>query len=141
MQAASQNLTPVTLELGGKSPTIIGKQADIARSADAIISGKVMNAGQVCLSPDYVFVPQAELETFIDAARETFQRMFPTVSGNSDYVAVINSRHYERIAGYIDEAKQSGARVEPLAPDAYNPQEQRIPLHLIVNPDEGLKVM
>ncbi len=141
MRAASQNLTPVTLELGGKSPTIISQQADITKTAEMIISGKVMNAGQVCLSPDYVFVPEDKLETFIDTARNTFLNMFPTVRGNSDYVAVVNSRHYERITGYIDEAKQAGARVEPLATDTYNAEEQRIPVHLVVNPDENLKVM
>ena len=141
MQAAAQNLTPVTLELGGKSPTIISKSADIAKTADAIIAGKIMNAGQVCLSPDYVFVPEPELEKFISSARDAFQTMFPSVSGNSDYVAVINARHYQRISGYIDEAKQSGAWVEPLSREAYNAQEQRIPLHIIVNPSEDLKVM
>jgi coniferyl-aldehyde dehydrogenase len=141
MQAASQNLTPVTLELGGKSPTIISKSADVAKAAGAIISGKTMNAGQACLSPDYVFVPEPGLETFISAARDTFQALFPTVSGNSDYVAVVNSRHYHRIAGYIDEARAAGVRVEPLVPDSYNAEEQRIPLHLVVNPGEDLKVM
>jgi coniferyl-aldehyde dehydrogenase len=141
MQAAAKNLTPVTLELGGKSPTIISKTADIASAAEMIISGKVMNAGQVCLSPDYVFVPEGDLEAFIDSTRKTFQRMFPTVKGNGDYVAMINSRHYERIAGYIDEAQQAGVRVEPLVTDSYDDQEQRIPVHLIVNPGEDLQVM
>ena len=70
----------MTLELGGKSPTLVSQTADIAKTAGAIIAGKAMNSGQVCLSPDYVFVPEAELEKFIDAARETFQSMFPTVS-------------------------------------------------------------
>lgn len=141
MQAACQNLTPVTLELGGKSPTIISKSADIKQAAEKIISGKTMNAGQVCLSPDYVFVPEEELENFVATAKETFKELFPTVSGNSDYVAVVNSRHYERITGYINEAQEAGTRVEPLATDAYNPEEQRIPIHLIINPDESLKVM
>lgn len=141
MQAASQNLTPVTLELGGKSPTIISQSAGIAKAAEAIISGKTMNAGQACLSPDYVFVPVAELESFITNAKKTFQTLFPTVSGNSDYAAVINARHYERIAGYIEEAREAGVRVEPLVPDSYNAEEQRIPLHLVVNPGEDLKVM
>ncbi len=141
MLAAAQNLTPVTLELGGKSPTIISKTTDVKQAAEKIVSGKTMNAGQVCLSPDYVFVPESELENFISSARQTFQEMFPTVSGNSDYVAVINSRHYERIAGYINEAKDAGVRVEALQDDAYSPEEQRIPVHVIINPDESLKVM
>ncbi len=141
MQAASQNLTPVTLELGGKSPTIISKAADIDKAAEMITAGKTMNAGQVCLSPDYVFVPEDKLEQFISKTKEVFKSMFPTVSGNSDYVAVINERHYERITGYIEEARAAGTRIEPLADDAYTPEEQRIPIHLIVNPDESLRVM
>jgi len=141
MQAAAQNLTPVTLELGGKSPTIISKATDVKQAAEKIISGKTMNAGQVCLSPDYVFVPESELENFVSSARQTFQEMFPTISGNSDYVAVINVRHYQRITGYIEEAKAAGVRVEALQDDAYNPEEQRIPVHVIINPDESLKVM
>ena len=141
MQAAAKNLTPVTLELGGKSPTIIGQSADIKKAADMIISGKIMNAGQVCLSPDYVFVPEAELETFIDTARTTFQALFPTVAGNSDYVAVVNDRHYERITGYIDEAREEGVRMEPLSADSYSAAERRIPVHILVNPPEHIKAM
>jgi coniferyl-aldehyde dehydrogenase len=141
MQAAAQNLTPVTLELGGKSPTIISEGADVAKAAEAIISGKTMNAGQACLSPDYVFVPEAALELFVDSARKTFLSLFPTVEGNVDYVAVINERHYQRLSGYIEEARGAGVRIEPLAPDAYNASEQRIPLQIIVNPDDDLKCM
>lgn len=141
MQAAAQNLTPVTLELGGKSPTIVSPSADLKKSAETIISGKIMNAGQVCLSPDYVFVPEGELENFVKTARDTFQEMFPTVKGNHDYVAVVNDRHYDRISGYIDEAKQAGARVESMSDDAYTAEEQRIPLHLVINPAEELRVM
>jgi coniferyl-aldehyde dehydrogenase len=141
MQAASRNLTPVTLELGGKSPTIVSKNTDITKAAEMVMTGKTLNSGQVCLSPDYVFVPEASLETFIDTARSTFQSLYPSVSGNQDYVAVINSRHYERISAYIDEARQAGARVESMSSDSYNAEEQRIPIHLVVNPGEDLKVM
>lgn len=141
MLAAAQNLTPVTLELGGKSPTIISQSADVEKAAEMIISGKTMNSGQVCLSPDYVFVPEAQLETFINKARSTFRCLYPSVSGNSDYPAVVNERHYERIAGYIEEAKAAGARVEAMSDDSYNAQEQRIPLHLVVNPGEDLRIM
>jgi len=140
MQSAAQNLTPVTLELGGKSPTIVSQNADINKAAEMIMTGKTLNSGQVCLSPDYVFVPESQLENFIDTARSIFQSLYPTVSGNGDYVAVINERHYERIAGYIEEAKQAGARVEPMGDDAYTAEEQRIPIHLVVNPGEDLKL-
>lgn len=141
MQAAAQNLTPVTLELGGKSPTIISESADIAKAADLITAGKTMNSGQVCLSPDYVFVPESELEAFIKAARETFTGLYPTVAGNSDYVTVVNDRHYQRITGYLEEAREAGCRIEALSNDKYTPEERRIPLHLIVDPSEELRVM
>jgi coniferyl-aldehyde dehydrogenase len=141
MAAASRTLTPVTLELGGKSPTIIGKGADVKKAAELIVSGKCLNAGQACLSPDYVFVPRAGLESFIEQARATFNEQYPDVSGNEDYPAVINARHYERIVAYIEEARQAGARVEALAKDSYSAEEQKVPLHLIIDPDDGLKVM
>ncbi len=141
MQSAAKNLTPVTLELGGKSPTIISQSADVGRAAELIVSGKTMNSGQVCLSPDYVFVPHNEIERFIDVARKTFQTLYPTVSGNADYVTVVNSRHYDRITGYLEEARTAGCRVEPLSGDAYSAEERRIPLHLVVDPAEELGVM
>lgn len=141
MQAAAKNLTPVTLELGGKSPTIISDSSDVAKAAELITSGKTMNSGQVCLSPDYVFVPENELERFIDEARKTFKALYPTVSGNGDYVTVVNDRHYERITGYIEEARSAGCRIEPLSADAYTAEERRIPIHLIIDPPEELRVM
>lgn len=141
MSAAAQNLTPVTLELGGKSPTIISDGADIKKATEMIIYGKIMNSGQVCLSPDYVFVPEAEVERFISIARETFQQMFPTVNGNADYVTLVNSRHYDRITGYVDEARTAGVRIESMSDDTPSAEERRMPLQLIVDPAEELRVM
>ena len=140
MEAASRNLTPVTLELGGKSPTIVAADADITKAAAKIITGKTMNSGQVCLSPDYTFVPEASLDAFIEAAKDTFTELYPTVSGNGDYAAMINLRHYERMVSYIEEARAAGVQVVALSDDAYNPEEQRIPVHLVVNPGDDLKV-
>lgn len=140
MEAASRNLTPVTLELGGKSPTIIAADADISKAAAKIITGKTMNSGQVCLSPDYTFVPEASLESFIAAAKATFTELYPSVSGNGDYAAMINLRHYERMLGYIEEARTAGVQVIALSEDAYNAEEQRIPVHLVINPGDDLNV-
>ena len=141
MEAAATNLTPVTLELGGKSPVIIDADYDITLAAERIINGKIMNSGQVCISPDYVFVPESGLESFIDTARSTFATMFPTVLGNPDYTAVVNDRHYERITGYINEAQAAGARVESLGSEALQAGDRRVPVHLVINPDDQLGVM
>ncbi|MCX2980350.1 coniferyl aldehyde dehydrogenase [Halieaceae bacterium IMCC14734] len=140
MEAASRNLTPVTLELGGKSPTIVAADVDITKAAAKIITGKTMNSGQVCLSPDYTFVPEASLDSFIAAATDTFTELYPTVSGNGDYAAMINLRHYERMVSYIEEARAAGVQVVALSEDVYTPDEQRIPVHLVINPGDELKV-
>ncbi len=141
MEAASRNLTPVTLELGGKSPTIVSRSADVADAAGRIISGKANNAGQVCLSPDYVFVPSEALEPFITTCRETFRTQFPTVLGNADYNAMINERHHARILMYLEEAHEAGLRVENLGTEEPKEGDRRIPIHVVVNPTEDLAVM
>lgn len=141
MQAASANLTPVTLELGGKSPTIVSRSADIVDTAARITTGKCNNAGQVCLSPDYVFVPREWLETFIETSRETFREQYPTALGNHDYTAVINERHYDRIIGYLKEIRASGARLENLGTEEPKDGDRRIPVHVVVDPGEDLAVM
>lgn len=141
MEAAAKNLTPVTLELGGKSPVIIDADYPIELAAERIVSGKGMNAGQVCVSPDYVFVPEASLEAFIKQARETFLSQFPTVIGNPDYTAIVNDRHYARISSYIDEAKAAGVRVEALGTEPLTEGDRRIPIHLLINPSDDSRVM
>lgn len=92
MRAASDNLVPVTLELGGKSPVVVGRSADLQKTADAIMTGKTMNAGQICLAPDYVFVPEEKLEEFVESASRSVARMFPTLLDNPDYTSVVNQR-------------------------------------------------
>ena len=141
MEAASRNLTPVTLELGGKSPTIVGRSADLTDTAARIASGKANNAGQVCLSPDYVFVPNESLEAFVDTCRETFRTQFPTVLGNADYTAMINDRHYARMQMYLDEARSSGVRVENMGTEEPKDGDRRIPVHVVVNPGDDLTLM
>ncbi|MDX1733617.1 MAG: aldehyde dehydrogenase family protein, partial [Halioglobus sp.] len=141
MEAASRNLTPVTLELGGKSPVVIGKSANLVDAAARIITGKCMNSGQACVSPDYVFVPQDDVELFINICRATFVTQFPSVLKNRDYTAVINERHYERIMGYLREAEEAGARLENLSGEPPMAGNHRIPLHIAVNPDDSLSMM
>jgi coniferyl-aldehyde dehydrogenase len=144
MKAAAENLTPLTLELGGKSPVIIGKSADLATAAARIMNGKTLNAGQICLAPDYVLTPKDSLETFVAEATGAVRRMFPTLKDNPDYTAIIAQRHYDRIMGYIDDARAKGARVVELKPegeDLTQQEHRKIAPTLIIDPTDDMKVM
>jgi coniferyl-aldehyde dehydrogenase len=144
MRAAAENLVPVTLELGGKSPVVVGRSADMQKTADAIITGKMLNAGQICLAPDYVFVPEERIDDFVDSSQRAVARMYPTLLDNPDYTSVINQRHFDRLNGYVDEARAAGARVVEINPAGEDFRQQphhKIPPTLIVNPDDSLKVM
>ncbi len=144
MRAAAENLVPVTLELGGKSPVVVGRSADLQKTTDAIMTGKMMNAGQICLAPDYVFVPEENLDEFVESTRRSVARLYPTLLDNPDYTSVINERHYDRINGYIEEAREQGAtvvEVNPANEDFHQQPHYKIPPTLIVDPDDKLKVM
>ncbi len=144
MRAAAANLTPVTLELGGKSPVIIAPDANLEDAAIRIMTGKALNSGQACLGPDYVMVARKQLGAFVGFATSWTERMFPTVLDNPDYCAVINERHYRRLCGYVDEARAHGASVHEVNPANEGFAEQtgpyRMPLTLIVDPDDDLSV-
>ena len=142
MKAAAENLTPVTLELGGKSPAIIAPDYPVAKAAERILAGKCLNAGQTCIAPDYLLLPEGETENFIAAARKLVAASYPDLQRNPDYSAVINSRHAARLQGYLDDAASQGARVVPLAevqPRATGPQ--RLAPTLILQTTENMKVM
>lgn len=144
MRAAAENLTPVTLELGGKSPVIIGKSADIAKSAARIMGGKAMNAGQVCLAPDYVLAPAESVDAFVSAAKAAGAKMFPTIRDNPDYTAIINQRHYERITGLVADANAKGARIVEINPggeDFAQQEHRKIPLTLVLGATDDMGVM
>jgi coniferyl-aldehyde dehydrogenase len=116
MRAAAGNLTPVTLELGGKSPAIVGRGIDVGLAARRILYGKCLNAGQTCIAPDYVLVPEERLEAFESEARAAVARMYPTLAGNPDYTSIVDERHRARLRSWLEEAASRGARVTPLAP-------------------------
>jgi coniferyl-aldehyde dehydrogenase len=144
MRAAAENLVPLTLELGGKSPVILGRSADYAVAAARIMNGKTMNAGQICLAPDYVLTPEDKLESFVGEARGAALRMFPTMKDNPDYTAIVSQRHFDRIKGYVDDARAKGARVVELKPEGedFSQQEhRRIPPTLIIDPTDEMTVM
>lgn len=145
MQAAAQNLVPITLELGGKSPVIIGKSASLKKTAMALAIGKSLNVGQVCLSPDYLFVPEASLNEFIAELENAFRTLFPRYIDNPDYTAIINERHYQRLMSYLDEAKEKEAEIWELnhaKEHFYNHDGvYKIPPTLVINPSDDLQLM
>ncbi|MFC4603854.1 aldehyde dehydrogenase family protein [Rhodococcus kronopolitis] len=134
MANAAQNLVPVTLELGGKSPTVIGRGADLADAAHRIAVGKATNGGQICVSPDTVHVPREHLDEFVTALREAYTALLPTIEDNADAVAIVSDRHAARIDGYVADAADRGARVES-APDVPLPAAgRRRPLRMVIEP-------
>jgi coniferyl-aldehyde dehydrogenase len=139
LRAAAPNLTPVTLELGGKSPTIIGRGADLDDTASKIMVGKMMNSGQTCLAPDYLFVPESDKDRLLEKIKACYQRMYPQANNSPDYTAIINQRHADRLSDYLAEARDKGAEV--LAFDDESASERRMPLTVIINPDEDLALM
>jgi len=144
MRAAAENLVPVTLELGGKSPVIVGRSANVQTTTDAIMAGKMLNAGQICLAPDYVFVPREQMKDFVVATQRSVARMFPTLLHNDDYTSVINRRHFDRLQGYLEDARQKGAEIieiNPAGEDFRQQPHHKIPPTLILDPDDSMRLM
>ncbi|RZJ12740.1 MAG: coniferyl aldehyde dehydrogenase [Rubrivivax sp.] len=110
-QAAAKNLTPVTLELGGKSPALVDRSADLALSASRLAFGKLFNAGQTCVAPDYLLVPHEMVEPLAQQVLAEMRRMYPTITGNADYTSIATPRHFARLQGLLDDARTRGARV------------------------------
>jgi coniferyl-aldehyde dehydrogenase len=111
MRAAAENLVPVTLELGGKSPVILDPSYDAAKAAASVAVGKFFNAGQTCTAPDYVLAPAAQARAFAEGVIAASEAMFPTLTGNPDYTAIISDRHFERLSALVAEAEAGGATV------------------------------
>lgn len=116
MAAAAKNLTPVTLELGGKSPTIVSNHVPMKDAAERICFGKSMNAGQTCVAPDYILVPKAKEEEFVNAYIAAFSKMYPSLKDNNDYTAIVNDRQYQRLSSWIQDAKEKGAKLTEINP-------------------------
>ncbi|WP_194789613.1 coniferyl aldehyde dehydrogenase [Pseudomonas sp. UFMG81] len=140
MAAAAQNLTPVTLELGGKSPAIVSAEVPLDAAAERIAFGKTFNAGQTCVAPDYVLVPRERLEAFADAYQRAVQRMFPRLADNPDYSAIINQRQFERLERLLVDARERGAQVRDLYPGEPR-QGRRLPPHLLLAVNDSMQVM
>ncbi len=144
MRAASENLVPLTLELGGKSPVILGKDADMELAAGRVMLGKTLNAGQICLAPDYVMVPEDNVQSFVDETTKAVHRMYPTIRDNPDYTSIINQRHYDRLQSYVQDAKDKGANVVEINPaneDFSQQPHRKIPPTLVLNATDDMKIM
>jgi len=143
MQSASKNLVPVTLELGGKSPVIIGRSAKLDLAGTRLTFGKLLNGGQLCLSPDYVVVPNELEEQLIARVVQEAQSMYPNITENEDYAGVINERHFARLQNYIDDAVAKGAKLTIVGADKTRASEdnRRMPLHILQNVNEDMLVM
>ena len=115
MRAAAANLTPVTLELGGKSPAIIGPEARFDHAVERIVLGKLVNAGQTCIAPDYVLLPKAQQQAFIDKARAAVARFYPDLATNAQYAGIATDRHFARLNALRDDAVAAGAKADVLS--------------------------
>ncbi len=145
MRAAAENLVPVTLELGGKSPVIVARDADLAEAAVRIMMGKALNAGQACLAPDYVFVPSERRDAFLAHAIAFTETMFPTSVSNPDHTSVIDARHARRLRGLVEDARSRGADVREVNPAREDFERQvgthKLPFTFVVEPGEDAAIM
>ena len=141
-KAAAENLTPVTLELGGKSPAIVVAGADPARLALRLAVGKLLNAGQTCIAPDYALVPAGDVDAWVRALVDAVGTLYPDPMRGDDYTSIVDARHYERLVGLVDDARAHGARIVTIpagaAPDAVT---RRIPPTLVVGATDAMRIM
>jgi coniferyl-aldehyde dehydrogenase len=142
-RAAAENLVPVTLELGGKSPALVADDADLGRTMPRLIAGKLFNAGQTCIAPDYALVPVRMLDAFVDGAKAAIARFYPTLAANPDYSAIVNDRHYARLAALVDDAAAKGAQIVVVNPaqESLPPAARKLAPTLIVGARDDMAVM
>jgi aldehyde dehydrogenase (NAD+)/coniferyl-aldehyde dehydrogenase len=141
MKAASANLTPVTLELGGKSPAIVTGGFDLAESARRVMYGKLINAGQTCVAPDYALVPRPLVNPFIEACRAATRSYFPTLSVNPQYTSIASDRQFRRLAGYVEDARNRGASIHPLHEEATDAERRRLSPVALTDVNDSMLVM
>ena len=141
--SAAKNLTPLTLELGGKSPALVCPGANLKRAAERIVFGKLANAGQICIAPDYVFVERAKFHDFIELLQIYSKKAYPRLNNNPDYTSIISSDHFSRLNRMIEEAREDGAEIISINPDGetLEPSARKIPPTLILRPNPKLSVM
>ena len=142
--SASKNLVPCTLELGGKSPVIVSKTADMKTTAKRIMFGKTLNAGQICLAPDYVVVHKDQKDDFINETKNAVSDYFPDLKDNDDYTSIINQNHYDRLQDLLNDAVEKGATIDEINPanEDFSQQEHfKIPPTIVSNTTDDMKIM
>jgi coniferyl-aldehyde dehydrogenase len=143
MKAASENLTPVTLELGGKCPVIIIEDRVDKGTVSDILACKIVKNGQACISPDYVFVPESQRDRFVSLCRKIMPSMLPSYSDSSHCTGIINEQHLDRLISYLEDAEQKGARLVQLysSDEPVNRKERKMPFTLVLDPGDEMEVM
>lgn len=141
MAAAAENLVPVILELGGKSPALIHSSMSLKDAAQRITAGKLWNAGQTCVAPDYVLLPRGKTQEFVEQMRHFATQMYPTLRDNPDYTSIINDRQYTRIQRYLDDAREQGAEFFEINPASEQLEDVRkVPPTLIANVNDSMDI-
>lgn len=142
-RAAAENLTPVTLELGGKSPALFDTDSDFAVAAPRLMAGKLMNAGQTCIAPDYALVPAAQRGSFVEAVTAAAAALYPGIVDNDDYTAIVNDRHYRRLQRLVDDARDKGAEIITLTPnrEVLSEVSRKFPPTIIAGANDSMAVM
>ena len=142
-QAAAEQLVPVTLELGGKSPALFASDADLDIAVPRFVAGKLFNAGQTCIAPDYALVPSSLRDDFVERVRATIEKFYPTLAGNPDYTAIVSDAHYRRLRALVDDARARGATVLEINPRAETlaPSLRKLAPTLIVGAGDTMAVM
>jgi len=142
MRAAADNLTPVTLELGGKSPVVVAPDIDIKVAVNRIMLGKSLNAGQICVAPDYILCPRAKVAEFVKEYRNEFNRRYPVAMQNDDYTNIVDDRQYGRLKSWLEDAKQKGVQVETMQDgSSLDDQRHRMLPHLLLNVSDDMQLM
>ncbi len=142
-QAAARNLTPVTLELGGKSPAVVDAGADLSRSAERLVAGKLLNAGQTCVAPDYILAPRADIRPLADALLAAAERFYPRFADNPDYTGIISDARFAYLQALVNDARAKGAEVLVAGHDGDNAlaATRKIPLTLVLNPTPDMQIL
>ncbi|MDM1019785.1 coniferyl aldehyde dehydrogenase [Acinetobacter sp. VNK23] len=142
MRAAAENLTPVTLELGGKSPALVSRHYPLADAAKRVLHGKATNCGQICVAPDYALVPKEKIDEFVEECKSNFAAMYGNnISNNTNYTSIVNDRHLKRLQEILEDAKQNGAQI--IACGEYKPEQdaRRMPVHIVLNCTPQMRIM
>ncbi len=143
MKAASENLTPVTLELGGKSPALIHSDYPLRTAVERILTGKLYNAGQTCVAPDYVLLPANQKDEFLKLSRQLISGMYPKLVANQDYTRIVNAKQYQRLASLREDARQRGAQVVEINPANEKSDEANrvFPPTLLLDVNDNMEIM